>query len=161
MPHHQTHAGRTQGIPLSAAGVWEPLCGRMREHGRVIVTYVSHARCHRRHETSWSRRVRGARAATTTTAVAGRVPVVGRVPSGPLGGRTGTAGPADCDSTFMYHLLAQRAFFGSTPLQKVHVLLVYASGVGATTKRRASFRISPTPMAGALPRLHISILPTL
>ena len=30
------------------------------------------------------------------TAVAGRVPVVGRVPSGPLGGRTGTAGPADC-----------------------------------------------------------------
>ena len=46
MPHHQTHAGRTQGIPLSAAGMWEPLCGRMREHGRVIVTYVSHARCH-------------------------------------------------------------------------------------------------------------------
>ena len=36
----------------------------------------------------------GARAATTTTAVAGMVPVVGRVPSGP-------AGPADCDSTFM------------------------------------------------------------
>ena len=63
------------------------------------------ARCHRRHETSWSRRVRGARAATTTTAVAGRVPVVGRVPSGPLGGRTGTAGPADCDSTFMCELL--------------------------------------------------------
>ena len=30
------------------------------------------------------------------TAVAGRIPVVGRVPSGPLGGRTGTAGPADC-----------------------------------------------------------------
>ena len=68
-----------------------------------------HARCHRRHETSWSRRVRGARAATTTTAVAGRVPVVGRVPSGPLGGRTGTAGPADCDSTFASHILTQRA----------------------------------------------------
>ena len=109
MPRHQTHAGRTQGIPLSAAGVWEPLCGRVREHGRVIVTYICHARCHRRHATSWSRRVRGARAATTTTAVAGRVPVVGRVPSGPLGGRTGTAGPADCDSTFMCELLAQRA----------------------------------------------------
>ena len=111
MPRHQTHAGRTQGIPLSAAGVWEPLCGRVREHGRVIVTYICHARCHRRHETSWSRRVRGARAATTTTAVAGRVPVVGRVPSGPLGGRTGTAGPADCDSTFAAHIdiLTQRA----------------------------------------------------
>ena len=109
MPRHQTHAGRTQGIPLSAAGVWEPLCGRVREHGRVIVTYICHARCHRRHATSWSRRVRGARAATTTTAVAGRVPVVGRVPSGPLGGRTGTAGPADCGSTFMCHILAQRA----------------------------------------------------
>ena len=34
MPHHQTHAGRTQGIPLSAAGVWEPLCGRVRDHYR-------------------------------------------------------------------------------------------------------------------------------
>ena len=109
MPRHQTHAGRTQGIPLSAAGVWEPLCGRVCEHGRYIPTYLCHARCHRRHETSWSRRVRGARAATTTTAVAGRVPVVGRVPSGPLGGRTGTAGPADCDSTFAYHILTQRA----------------------------------------------------
>ena len=40
MPHHQTHAGRTQGIPLSAAGVWEPLCGRVREHGRYISTYA-------------------------------------------------------------------------------------------------------------------------
>ena len=109
MPRHQTHVGGSQGIPLSASNMWEPLCGRVREHGRVIVTYICHARCHRRHETSWSRRVRGARAATTTTAVAGRVPVVGRVPSGPLGGRTGTAGPADCDSTFTSHILTQRA----------------------------------------------------
>ena len=109
MPHHQTHVGGTQGIPLSAADMWEPLCGRVREHSRYIPTYLCHARCHRRHATSWSRRVRGARAATTTTAVAGRIPVVGRVPSGPLGGRTGTAGPADCGSTFMTHLLAQRA----------------------------------------------------
>ena len=98
--------------------------------------------------------LRGAGAATTTTAVAGMVPVVGRVPSGPLGGRTGTAGPADCDSTFMYHLLAQRAFFGSTPLQKVHVLLVYASGVTNTGKCLASRRIMPTPI-GRRDALHI------
>ena len=91
MPRHQTHAGGTQGIPLSATSM-----SLVAWHGRVIVTYVSHARCHRRHETSWSRRVRGARAVTTTTAVAGMIPVVGRVPSGSPGGRTGMAGPAKC-----------------------------------------------------------------
>ena len=120
MPHHQTHVGRTQGIPLSATSVWEPLCGRMREHGRVMLTYLHVTLVVTditRPHASWSRRVRGARAATTTTAVAGRVPVVGRVPSGPLGGRTGTAGPADCDSTFMSHILAQRA--GSSVAAKI------------------------------------------
>ena len=44
MPRHQTHAGGTQGIPLSATSVCEPLCGRMREHGRVIRAYICHAR---------------------------------------------------------------------------------------------------------------------
>ena len=138
MPRHQTHAGGTQGIPLSATSVWEPLCGRVREHGRVMLTYLCHARCHRRHATSWSRRVRGARAATTTTAVAGRVPVVGRVPSGPLGGRTGTAGPADCDSTFMTHLLAQRASRGMSPMLSATLSIADHDGMRGFPCRAAS-----------------------
>ena len=39
-PRHQTHAGGTQGIPLSATSVWEPLCGRVREHGRVMLKHT-------------------------------------------------------------------------------------------------------------------------
>ena len=35
-----------------------------------------------------------------------------------------------------------------------HVFDVYASGVGATRNRFDSFRIRPTPMQGALPRLQ-------
>ena len=42
-----------------------------------------------------------------------------------------------------------------SPRQRQHVLLVYASGVGTTTKRRANFLISPTPMHGGFPWLQI------
>ena len=41
-----------------------------------------------------------------------------------------------------------------SPRQRQHVFDVYASGVGATRKRLDSFRINPTPMHGALPRLQ-------
>ena len=43
------------------------------------------------------------------TAVAGEVSELGRVPSGPWLGQTGTAGPENRISTFMSELLAQRA----------------------------------------------------
>ena len=74
----------------------------MRSHGVMRIVDVDHT-------TSSSRRLSGADATPTATRVVGELPQLGRVPSGPLGGRTGTAGPADCDSTFMCHILAQRA----------------------------------------------------
>ena len=45
------------------------------------------------------------------------------------------------------------------PRQRQHVFDVYASGVGATTKRVANFRINPTPMHGGLPRLQAPVCP--
>ena len=41
-----------------------------------------------------------------------------------------------------------------SPKHLQHVLLVYASGVGATTKCLESFFISPTPRHGGLPLLQ-------
>ena len=58
---------------------------------------------------SSSRRPSGADATATATAVAGEVSELGRVPSGPWLGPTGTAGPENRISTFMSELLAQRA----------------------------------------------------
>ena len=40
------------------------------------------------------------------------------------------------------------------PRQWQHVLLVYASGVKATTNCFSNFRIKPTPIVGGDPRLH-------
>ena len=58
---------------------------------------------------SSARRLRGARATPTATAVAGRVSELGRVPSGQRLAHTGTAGAADRKPTFTTELLAQRA----------------------------------------------------
>ena len=58
---------------------------------------------------SSARRLSGVDATPTATAVAGEVSELGRVPSGPWLGPTGTAGPENCISTFTTELLAQRA----------------------------------------------------
>ena len=97
---------------VSAAGPQELSWDRTVDDGRVVCMDVVTPRRRLKPSTtqpSSARRLSGADATPTTTAVVGEVSELGRVPSGPWPGQAGMAGPENRISTFMYELLAQRA----------------------------------------------------
>ena len=99
MPDQGTSDGGTQCICVSAAGPQELSWDRTVDDGRVVCMAVVTPRRRLKPSTtqpSSARRLSGADATPTTTAVVGEVSELGRVPSGPWLGPTGTAGPADC-----------------------------------------------------------------